>query len=281
MLALSFFVTTEGGKTVDAGQTASGKGLYPTCPDHPLAGSTKNHTLKEWIIAGLKAAPISDFPFKRSLFWCDVFPPVTYAALDTYWPPTALMHQDVKSGRSKKVSHKNAGERFKTSLEDLLQADKNQKVVKGWAKAKGLWKMLSEVLFSKEFEAVLWQKMDIKKKWAFRDFRIQTDAKGFAIGAHPDISKKIATMMFYLPSGDVEQRKKQASEYGTCLHTKAQFDARSKVDGATQCASKFMFLANAGYTFTVSRNSYHSASAGNYGPRRTIMLNWYNTVWKN
>lgn len=53
----SFFATGDphaGGKTVDAGQTASGKGLYPTCPDHPLAGSTKNHTLKEWIIAGLK-----------------------------------------------------------------------------------------------------------------------------------------------------------------------------------------------------------------------------------
>ena len=43
--------------------------------------------------------------------------------------------------------------------------------------------------------------LQMSDKWKFRDFRVQTDTRGFAIGAHPDISKKLATMMFYLPTG--------------------------------------------------------------------------------
>ena len=78
-----------------------------------------------------------------------------------------------------------------------------------------------------------------------------------------------------------EQRRSQALEYGTCLHTKEQFDKRSKEDGSAPCETKFKFIPNAGYSFTVSKGSFHSASAGNHGLRRTIMLNWYNTVWKN
>jgi hypothetical protein len=57
-------------------------------------------------------------------------------------------------------------------------------------------------LYSREFEAALWAKLLIKPPWKFRDFRVQTDGAGFNVGAHPDISKKLATMMFYLPTGD-------------------------------------------------------------------------------
>lgn len=94
---------------------------------------------------------------------------------------------------------------------------------------------------------------------------------------HPDISKKLVTMMFYLPSGSSKQQKKQAASYGTCLHTPEQYAQRSKINGAAPCAVKFRFAPNVGYSFTVSRHSYHSASAGDLGERRTIMLNWYDS----
>ena len=42
-----------------------------------------------------------------------------------------------------------------------------------------------------------------------------------------------------------------------------------------------MFLPNAGYSFTVSKRSFHSATGGAHGLRRTIMLNWYKSVWRN
>jgi hypothetical protein len=82
-------------------------------------------------------------------------------------------------------------------------------------------------------------------------------------------------MMIYLPSGSAKQQKAQEASYGTCLHTSAQYAKRSKSNGAAQCAVKFPFKPNVGYSFTVNRHSFHSASAGELGERRTIMLNWY------
>ena len=93
----------------------------------------------------------------------------------------------------------------------------------------------------------------------------------FAIGVHPDISKKLVTMMFYLPSGSDKQQQAQAGAYGTCLHTSEQYAGRSKINGAAQCAVKFPFAPNVGYSFTVNKHSFHSASAGEFGQRRTIM----------
>ena len=85
------------------------------------------------------------------------------------------------------------------------------RIYPAFEKAKSVWRKVSAVLYSKAFEQVLWQKMNItRSKWNYRDFRIQTDEKGFAIGAHPDISKKIATMMFYLPTGNQVRAVTQA-----------------------------------------------------------------------
>jgi hypothetical protein len=196
-----------------------------------------------------------------------------------------------------------------------------------FSRSKRLWKEVEEALYSTEFEKALWEKLLVRDKWQFRDFRVQSDMRGFAIGAHPDISKKLATLMFYLPTGTEvrappylrrssappphfaiaaayvppllhtslryypplrslstpwgagygypqRQQKAQARSYGTCLHTLEQFQAKSPTDGSAECAVKFPFVPNAGYSFTVSRRSYHSASSGELGERRTIMLNW-------
>ena len=84
-----------------------------------------------------------------------------------------------------------------------------------------------------------------------------------------------------LGGGTQKQQKAQARSYGTCLHTSEQFQAKSAKDGQADCAVKFPFVPNAGYSFTVSRRSYHSASSGEFGERRTIMLNWYKKPWHN
>ena len=78
-------------------------------------------------------------------------------------------------------------------------------------------------------------------------------------------------MMVYLPSGSEKQQKAQQDRYGTCLHTSQQYAKRSKDNGSAQCAVKFPFSANVGYSFTVHKHSFHSASAGELGERRTIM----------
>ena len=65
------------------------------------------------------------------------------------------------------------------------------------------------------------------------------------------------------------RRRRGGQDYGTCLHSRAQFDARTplpgngthgrRVDGEAECAVKFRFLPNSGYAFSVSGASYHSA----------------------
>ena len=76
------------------------------------------------VVCGVsQAAPFSDYPFKRNVFWCHVFPPYVYKELDQYWPPISIMHKDVMSGKSRQVSHKHADERYKTSLEQLVKLE--------------------------------------------------------------------------------------------------------------------------------------------------------------
>lgn len=73
--------------------------------------------------AAVQAAPLSDFPFKNSIFWCNVFPPDVYAALDAMWIPRSFMRQDRKSAKyiqAQDASHVNANQRFKCSLPNYL-----------------------------------------------------------------------------------------------------------------------------------------------------------------
>jgi hypothetical protein len=61
---------------MQADSSKRNKTHYPECPQHPLAGSSEKVALKDWLVAGVKAAPLSDYPFPNSIFWCNVFPPV-------------------------------------------------------------------------------------------------------------------------------------------------------------------------------------------------------------
>jgi hypothetical protein len=59
---------------------------------------------------------MSDYPFKNSVFWCNVFPPDVYAALDAMWIPQTFMKQD----RQNDVRHGSRYVRFKASLPSYL-----------------------------------------------------------------------------------------------------------------------------------------------------------------
>lgn len=69
----------------------------------------------------MQAAPVSDYPFANNIFWCNVFPPEVYTALDELWVPSEFMHKDKRTGHSKLASHKNADQRYKTTLDDYLR----------------------------------------------------------------------------------------------------------------------------------------------------------------
>jgi hypothetical protein len=87
--------------------------------------------------------------------------------------------------------------------------------------------------------------------------------------------RRLFTSLTSQPRARQAQQKAQERSYGTCLHTIHQYETKSALDGSAECAVKFPFVPNAGYSFTVSKHSYHSASSGEWGERRTIMLNWY------
>jgi len=51
---------------------------------------------------------------------------------------------------------------------------------KDFTESKQLWKTVQEAMYSSEVEEALWEKLKIKKRgWKFRDFRVQTDARGW------------------------------------------------------------------------------------------------------
>ena len=97
-------------------------------------------------------------------------------------------------------------------------------------------------------------------------------------------AKKIATMMFYVTDSTDPQ-----FDYGTCLHTTAQYKKRKIMkkggragikDGESECYYKFRYLPNTGYGFRVGTDSWHSAPNSyikhwKQYPRNTFLVNWY------
>lgn len=50
-----------------------------------------NTTDLEYVLAGMEAAPLLDGPFDSILYWCRVWPPDLYAAMERHFPPTSAM----------------------------------------------------------------------------------------------------------------------------------------------------------------------------------------------
>eukprot|EP00240_Pyramimonas_obovata_P014628 CAMPEP_0118925518 /NCGR_PEP_ID=MMETSP1169-20130426/3396_1 /TAXON_ID=36882 /ORGANISM="Pyramimonas obovata, Strain CCMP722" /LENGTH=212 /DNA_ID=CAMNT_0006866843 /DNA_START=642 /DNA_END=1277 /DNA_ORIENTATION=- len=142
------------------------------------------------------------------------------------------------------------------------------------------WRRLEKLLFSKDIEHVLWKRFNLTRVARYRDFRVQIDTVGYSIGVHTDSPKKILTLMFYVPVDG-----QTVYDYGTCIHTSEQYQARDvKKNAAAPCLKKFLFASNTGYAFVVNNHSYHSVETvvskhhslwSKKGLRRTIIANWY------
>jgi len=251
--------------------------LYPACPGTPDVNIRDD---LEYFLYKLDKALYYTEPFKY-MYFCDMFHPEFYAQLARHFPPTRVMQPAVKRTQSKMKSRAQysaagsnnyADRRWKMSVFDIFE----MKPTSHWPllrPAVKTWKKLEEMLFSKEVETVLWKRFNLTRTPKFRDFRVQTDKTGYSIGVHPDSPKKILTMMFYVPEDD-----RTVYDYGTCLHTQAQYDARDlKNNGVAKCHAKFKFASNTGYSFVVNDLSYHSVDTvgKQKGVRNTIMVNWF------
>mmetsp|Transcript_4726 Transcript_4726/g.11741 ORF Transcript_4726/g.11741 Transcript_4726/m.11741 type:complete len:339 (-) Transcript_4726:30-1046(-) len=257
---------------------------YPPCPPSPQRGNT---TDVEYVIKGFEAALVLDGPFDFITYWCNVWPPDLYAAMETYFPPAAAMEAAKlspnrnKKGFSAAGSNNYANLRYKISGYDLIKwssatgAKKYGSDEASFQAAAAVWTRVEKVLFSEAFTAAVWRKFRVTRANKKHDFRLQIDHAGYSIGVHPDSPKKVLTMQFYLPEqGNAEQVK----SFGTCVHTKDQYRARDfKSNGRAPCEKKFSFLPNSAYSFTVHAGSYHSVDGVGkaVGLRKSVLVNWY------
>lgn len=237
----------------------------PACPAVSDSGAPGRDGDVDRLLAALGNGTVLENPFKRAVYLCAPFSAELYDALDQGFPPQSVMYNL-------------GGKRWKMDAESLLKLD--AKKAKSWstyARDKEAWQRVHAAVFSKTFETALLGKLGVTQAVANRDFRVQLDAAGFAIGVHPDNPVKIVTLQFYLPNN-----AEQEMTYGTCLHTVAQNTAAQKKKKGSHavapCAAKFRFAPNTGYTFSVHKTSFHSVekvNAKRTGERRTFMVNWY------
>jgi hypothetical protein len=283
--------------------------MYPECPRAPPVEEQAADDLAHFLqVVG--SAPVPQVPFPYAYF-CDAFHPAFYRDIVAAFPPTSVMEPAWKlpaaemkvsvgigvhgssclaptrpvtltaafvCGIQRNKSYSSVGSnnhanlRFKMSAYDILAMQPTAK----WptlARAKTVWQRLKNVFFSKEVEALLWERFNLTRKPTFHDFRVQSDHTGYSIGVHPDSPKKILTMMFYVPLSDAT-----VYDFGTCLHTPAQYKSRDlRRNGEAPCARKFKFASNTGYSFPVSEKSFHSVNtvSKRSGVRQTILVNWY------
>jgi len=261
---------------------------YPRCQNSHNFGSTGEANTKEYMIQRLIAAPTYRVPFNSATYFCGIFPEHVYQEIIENFPPDKAF----ENYASKVKNCGGGGCRYTLSAFNIVK-QKNHPTWPNFRGAKELYQKLMSIVFSKEFEAALWKKLQITKKAKRREFRILSDKHGYANGRiHTDLqARKIATMMFYLPVTD-----KTAFDYGTCIHTTEQWKKRNYLrkangqlgakrgdtgyDGEGDCYYKFRFLPNTGYSFKAGPASWHSAPntfIEHYDEydRNTILLNWY------
>jgi len=261
---------------------------YPTCTDFEDEDANVEglEGVKTYVTERLKSAERFTEPFKYATYFCNFLPQRTYENITKYWPPTHAF----SNYASKSKSCSKFGCRYAMDIGAILKP--KGKAGKKWMEhqeARATWELLNGVVFSKEFEEALFDKLGVKgSKIKRREIRVFSDGDGQSNGrVHTDMdAMKVATMMLY-----VTERTEPMWDYGTCLHTTAQWKKRKKMklreggrvgrgDGESECASKFRYLPNTGYAFRVSRDSWHSAPNSRIKhwkgiPRNSILVNWY------
>ncbi|KAK3280291.1 hypothetical protein CYMTET_11859 [Cymbomonas tetramitiformis] len=193
-------------------------GEYPACKPSYVDG-TEN--LLAYAIDKLTTAPTFAKPFPFSTYFCEFWPRETYEQMTRYFPPDAMFD----NYKAKQKGCGKGGCRYQMEHTSILKADPaaKQSLWPQIVPAQSFWRNITSVVFSRSFEQALWRKLKIKGPIKRRELRILSDKNGWANGRiHTDMqARKVATMMFYLPSSDGAKY-----DYGTCLHTFQQYKHR-------------------------------------------------------
>jgi len=255
---------------------------YPACSAPPSAlAPGPDATLEEdleYMIDRVVTAPSFDFPFKSYTYLCDIWPPHLWTSLHALFPPTSVfdrLERNVKRQvRGTAGARKSPYQRFQLNAQEIAGRKRNWR---SSAAAGIVWTRALRLLYHPKFEAAVWTKFGLTRKARSREARILVDKDGKAVGRiHPDTTFKILTMQFYFPVSNASYW-----DYGTCVHTQQQQARRDvRKDEEGDCWAKFAYQPNSGYSFFISRHSYHSSPNSrvvNKGDRRTMLVNWYHT----
>ena len=232
----------------------------------------------EYMIDRVESAPTYDFPFKSYTYFCDIWPPHLWEGLHSLFPPTSVfdrLERNVKRQvRGTGGARKTPYQRYQLNAQEIAGRKRSWRSA---GPAGTVWTRALQLIYHPKFEAAVWKKFGLTRKARSREARILIDKDGKAVGRiHPDTTYKILTMQFYFPVSNAS-----FWDYGTCVHTRQQQARRDvKKDEEGDCWAKFMYAQNSGYSFYISRHSYHSSPNSrvfNKGDRRTMLVNWYHT----
>ena len=255
--------------------------LYPACGTPPTVPTAAGQSLEDdlaYMIERVESSPTFDYPFKSYTYFCDVWPPHLWESLNALFPPTSVfdrLERNVKRQvRGTGGARKSPYQRYQLNAQEVAGRKRRWR---SSGPAGTAWRRALELLYHPRFEAAIWKKFGLTRKARSREARILVDKDGKAVGRiHPDTTYKILTMQFYFPVSNAS-----FWDYGTCVHTRAQQARRDvKKDEEGDCWAKFAYQPNSGYSFYISRHSYHSSPNSrvfNNGDRRTMLVNWYHT----
>lgn len=262
---------------------------YPTC-NHTVI--TKSESEMDFMTQKVAGGSVFSEPFPSSLYVCNFWPEALYSRMNYFFPPEAVFNKLVSKEKQKKCGKGGCHHLFK--MDTLKKAD--NATLGNWpkfVKAKKVWEKFETIVFSKKFEAALFEQLKVKLKPSKRQIHFLSDKHGYTDGTvqttKGELGERIATMHFFIINNTVAEQ-----DYGVCVHTEKQYKDRQvkktsprKVKGKEQdgvgeaaCEKMFRFLPNSGVAIKTTPKSYHSTP--NYLrkhhqnlDRNVIVVDWY------
>ena len=207
------------------------------------------------LVGRIEAATIEGVPCEN-FYLADVFPNELYGSILAHLPPDECYHP---------LKHREATGRDGAPTRILL--DLNERTVAGLPVViRDVWTDLHSVLTDPRLTAAILGRFSrtippgievMPVPILYRDFG------GYAIGVHPDIADKVATMQFYLPEDESQLH------LGTTFHVK---EGDRFVEVKTN-----RFAPNSAYGFARTTSSWHSVKRLKMTekPRNSIALTLY------
>lgn len=214
-----------------------------------------------WLVRAIREAPLKQRPFDHVALG-PVFPEDAYRSLLEHLP---------RSSDYAELRHKDALRRDGTScrLEFLLTNERLRKLDRTrrrfWTPAAQAFRdpAIVETLAKTFAAAVARRSLPPLPRTALR-LSLLRDLPGYTIAPHEDIPVKLFTMQLYLP------RDERQRHLGTSFYRRAE-TARLKK------SATLPFLPNSGYSFPVTRNSWHGVDRipPAEAARDSLMFIWY------